>query len=127
MPKIISEQELKVLKPETERKKIYEKEILPLIDKLKIVCERSHFPVFVTVCIDPKAHVTYKDNSATKRSETTKPLYESMYKHDFISPYTTYNDPDVLSPDYIAECIKIINGYHATLPVQDIVEDDEEF
>lgn len=129
MPKIVDKKELKILEPNSEKKKIYDEEIATLLDKLKLLCEKNNFPVFITLCIDPNAKVTYKDAPTTKNlmNEQTEPCYESMYKHDFVSTYTAYNDPNRLSPDYIAECIKIIQGFVAKIPTKDILADEDDF
>ena len=76
MPKIVDKKELKILEPNSEKKKIYDEEIAPLLDKLKLLCEKNNFPVFITLCIDPNAKVTYKD------APTTKNLMNSFIQPD---------------------------------------------
>lgn len=43
MPKIVDKKELKILEPNSEKKKIYDEEIAPLLDKLKLLCEKIIF------------------------------------------------------------------------------------
>ena len=127
MPKIVEKEELKVLNPEASRKKIFDEDIAPLLGQLKIACEKNNFPIFITICIDPHAKVTYRDAPASKQIDKTVPMYESMYKHDFVSPCNTYGNPNTLMPDYIAECIKIIQGFKAQIPTQEIMEEADDF
>ena len=129
MPKIIADEELKTLIADTKKQKIYDEEVRPLLDQLKVMCTRYGFPFFVTICIDPQAQVKYKKTDRKVCVPDAEPKYESAYKHTLVSPYAAYKDPDTLNPDYIAECIKIINGYKATLPLKDIdvITDDDEF
>ena len=58
MPKIVDKKELKILEPNSEKKKIYDEEIAPLLDKLKLLFEKNNFTVFITICNDPKSKVT---------------------------------------------------------------------
>lgn len=127
MPKIVDKNELKILTPDADKKRVFDEEVVPLLDKLKIICEKNNFPAFITICIDPHAKVSYKDAPASKNINQTVPMYETMYKHDFVSPYKTYGSPEVLSPDYIAECIKIIQGFKAQIPTQEIMEETDDF
>ena len=125
MPKIIQPEELKVLTPDAEREITYKKEIVPLLTQLKTICEKNHFPIFITVCIDPNAQVSYKKGSTTKDLNTTEPKYESMYNNDFISSYDSFGNMVNLKPDYISECIKVINGWETRLPTKELMEEED--
>lgn len=95
-------------------KEIYLKEILPLLLKIKNICIKNKFPMFFTTCIHPDGGTNG---------------YETETVTDFVSPFSVQQK---LTPDYIAECIKVINGYVTYLPEEnenldmEVDETDEE-
>ena len=90
-------------KTEVSESSIYKEEIEPIIRRLKEVCKSNGYPFFLTVCINPKEVAEMADSD--KMSEYIAEYYEN----DFLSPYQCNTQ---LNPDYIAECIKVINGFH---------------
>ena len=97
------------------KKEIYLKEIYPLILKIKLICRKNNIPMFTTFCIHPEG--------GEKGYET-----ENMTMTDFISPQSVKTTP---TKDYIAECIKVINGYSTYLPETndsiDMTVDEDEY
>lgn len=126
MPKIIQPEELKVLTPDENREEAFKRLVLPLMNQLKYVCEQNEFPLFMSICVDPNAKVSYKEGPTTRHLQNIDPIYEPMYKNDFVAPYDVFGeDAKNIKPDYIAECIKVINGWKTKLPTKDIIEEDE--
>lgn len=94
-------------KPNTASKarQTYENDILPLVNQIKLVCRRLDMPFFFTICVDP-------NNEAG-------PEYESEFVTDFVS--SNYVGAK-MKPDNIAECIKIVNGFHAVANTENSVD-----
>ena len=123
------------------RLKIYEHEVAPLVNALKMKCKELNMPMFVTVCpYTPNA----KSDKALFESEYTESINEMACTiasqivpntvNNMVSPYSCGVS---IKPDLIAECIKLLNGFHAepnsdTFDVEDmavgndfIFEEDE--
>ena len=74
MPKIIADEELKTLIADTKKQKIYDEEVRPLLDQLKVMCTRYGFPFFVTICIDHKHRLNIK-------KQTEKTLFQMLSRN----------------------------------------------
>ena len=98
-----------------ENLKFYEKELEPLIIALKNKCRKEKMPMFIGVCIDQG---TIVDGGPIKKCE--KPTY----KYDMVTPYYCGIN---MTPDPIAECIKVANGFHAVPNASDINDNDYTF
>lgn len=113
-----------------EQKKVYKEIIEPIITELKLQCKRRGMPCFVTVCLYPGDEPDTEEVNGDAKPIRNNPCYESVYAHDFQSP----NSVGVrMNPDYIAECVKIVNGFHAvnngeeTFNVDSLMIPDEEY
>lgn len=105
---------------EAERKKEqFKNNVLPILAELKKVCRRYDMPMFCTVCyytgIKPDEDEKTEDIIPIQKS----PEYQSEYINDFVSPASVNIR---MQPDYIAECIKIINGFHAVSSLEDVFD-----
>ena len=106
---------------DSKQKKIYEQEIEPLIVQLKERCRQNKMPFFVSVCIDATDPLCL---TAGMDTDIINPTYKNTYMNELVTPYQTDMK---LYPDYIAEFIKIINGFHAVPPQEPISQDELTF
>lgn len=81
---------------------IYKADVEPLVFQLKEKCRKLGMPVFISVCVCT-GEVPEKD--------AQKPEYRTEYINDLISPYACGRVK--LEPDYIAEFIKVVNGFES--------------
>lgn len=84
------------------------KEAKSLINQLRILCKRNNIPMFVTLCenqIFPS-----ETNLDTLNDVDRIKISDPKYYTEFVSPYSS---GVILQPDYIAECIKIINDFNS--------------
>lgn len=85
--------------------KIYKEEIEPCLLTLKNICNRYNMPMFTVIC-------KYAgDKGFNPDAPTTNPSYEYDYSAEMVSPY------DVncyITPDKIADCIKVMVGIGPT-------------
>lgn len=80
------------------------KEAKKLITQLRVLCKKNNIPMFVTLCESRKPLTSEDSEDASENTYIENPVYYT----EFVSPY---NSKVILEPDYIAECIKIVNDF----------------
>lgn len=84
---------------EFDASEIYEKEILDLITKLRIVCNRNKVPMFVSVCIQNNKN-------------------ESVYKNEMVGAASS---GITLKDDKLVKYVNVLNGFD-TVPKKETDE-----